>query len=148
MKNPFDIIISQLEDYLQNTMPEIVGIEAVNHFQQSFIDEGFTDKELVKWDDVKRRTNARDSERAAATRPILTGDTGELADSITYTAHRNYVEITSDKDYALAHNEGTTNAGRNRNVTIKQRQFVGESETLSKVIEDIIKNDIKQIFKS
>lgn len=39
---------------------DILGVEAVNHFKESFTNEGFTDSSLEKWQDVKRR-NANSS---------------------------------------------------------------------------------------
>lgn len=140
--------IRRLKHYLQEDAPEIIGTEAVNFFQESFQNEGFTDKTLQKWKEVKRRLNARSGERkAAASRPILTGETGELADSITYHIQGTDAVISSDKPYAKAHNEGTDNAGRNHNVSIPQRRFVGPSETLDQTIMDIIEADIDRILK-
>lgn len=47
--------LKSLENFINNELPTIVGVEAVNHFRGSFEKEGFTDTSLVKWKDVKRR---------------------------------------------------------------------------------------------
>lgn len=47
--------LERLENYLRTQAPTIIGVEAVNHFKESFDNQGFTDKSLVKWKDVKRR---------------------------------------------------------------------------------------------
>jgi len=43
-----------VKNYINNKAPRIAGIEAVNHFKKSFMDEGFTDMNLVKWKPAKR----------------------------------------------------------------------------------------------
>ena len=47
--------LQELERFRREDVPEIIGTEAVRHFNQSFVNEGFTDKSLKKWPDVKRR---------------------------------------------------------------------------------------------
>ena len=42
-------------NYLQNSVPTIMGVEAVNHFKDSFADQGFTDRTLDNWQEVERR---------------------------------------------------------------------------------------------
>lgn len=120
--------------FIEKKLPVIAGKLAVDHFKEGFQDEGFTDKELEKWDEVKRRED-RTTRGARSTRKILTGDTGDLGESIEYETGTGKTIVESDKDYSEAHNEGTTNAGRNRNVTIPKRQFIGESEKLNIQIE-------------
>lgn len=43
-----------IKRYIERDAPRIAGIEAVNHFKKSFMDEGFTDSNLVKWKPAKR----------------------------------------------------------------------------------------------
>jgi len=162
MKN-IEQALKEAKQYIEQTVPEIIGTEAQNHFRQSFHNEGFTDQTLEPWDEVWRRKPDSDWQKksplggrgykknptkgAKRTRAILTGDTGELGDSLTYTINGNTVEITSDKEYAEAQNEGTETAGRSRNVKIPKRQFAGESQQLEKAIVEIIENDLKNIFQ-
>lgn len=47
--------LKHLKNYVENDMHEIIGTEAVNHFTESFDNQGFTDSSLKKWDDVKRK---------------------------------------------------------------------------------------------
>lgn len=156
-------ISKEIEKYIDNDTPEIMGVMARDHFKEAFQEgtEGFTDKSLEKWPNVKRRTNPKNfhyitkgpnkgdkiSGNAYAARAILTGDTGDLGFSIDYETKGNgEVTVYSDKEYAEAHNEGTANAGRNRNVTIPKRQFIGDSEVLNEKIAKRLENDIDNIM--
>lgn len=47
--------LAALERFRREDVPDIIGNEAVRHYNQSFVNEGATDKSLKKWDDVKRR---------------------------------------------------------------------------------------------
>lgn len=100
--------LSRIISFLENDAKDIIGIEAVNHFKESFDNEGFTDTNLEKWEQVKRRepgawngfqyggtarrpgvqhratTKVTNYSPAAAERKILTGTTMELAESISY----------------------------------------------------------------
>ena len=108
--------------------------------------ESFTDKTFVPWKEVKRRENPTRPDRAESTRKILT-KTGNLGRSIEYNTEPGQVIIFSELDYAAAHNEGTTTAGRNNNVTIPKRQFIGESETFDKKVLKIMKEGTDRILK-
>jgi phage gpG-like protein len=142
------------KNWFNNDLPDIVGVEAVNHFTESFQNEGFTDETLVKWQEVKRRSDPKRPDRAAATRKILSGKTGDLGRSIEYKARPGEVVVSSDtmrvgsdKDYASAHNEGTTTAGRGNSTTIPKRQFMGRSKVLEEKIMQISKVKLMYIFK-
>ena len=134
----------EVQSLFNSELPTIVGVEGVNFFTESFQNEGFTDEVLEPWPDVKRRTNPTRPDRAAATRKILTGETGDLGRSIDFTPSPGEVAIKSDKEYAAAHNEGTTTAGRNHNVTIPKRQFIGESKAFDKIVKDITEDRLKR----
>jgi len=47
--------LAELERFRHEDVPDIIGTEAVRHYNQSFVNEGATDQSLKKWDDVKRR---------------------------------------------------------------------------------------------
>ena len=157
----------QLQRFIDRDLPRLVGVEAVNFFTESFQNEGFTDETLEPWKEVKRRLDSRNFKtitrgknkgvvraiNAAGSRKILTGATGDLGRSIEYKAEPGQVTIISDtkgagsdKDYAAAHNEGTTTAGRNRNVTIPKRQFIGKSATLDRQVMEIMKEGADKII--
>ena len=135
-------LLSGLQDSLHRDVPTVVGKEAVDFFREAFQEnkQGFTDTALEKWDEVNRRSanNLRPARGARATRPILTGDTGDLGESIQYEHSNEQVTIFSDLPYAQAHNQGTHNAGRSRNVTIPQRRFIGPSQQLNQRIVNAI----------
>lgn len=40
--------------YMEQDAPRLAGVEAVNHFRQSFTDGGFTDSSFQAWDPSKR----------------------------------------------------------------------------------------------
>ena len=148
----------EFQDWFNRTLPHLVGAKAVKHFKDSFQNEGFTDEVLVKWQDVKRRTNPRKRRTrsgrtpASETQPILT-NSGDLGRSIDYTPQPGMVVVKSDtkgagsdKDYAAAHNEGTTTAGRKHNVVIPKRQFMGKSKVLDRKVMEICTAQMKRIL--
>jgi phage gpG-like protein len=89
---------------------------------------------------------------------MLTGPTGNLKDSIDYKAeprrtivYANPQNKGAKANYAVPHNFGATNAGRNRNVVIPKRQFIGKSAVLESKIYDKIQRwlsgKLKQLNK-
>jgi len=131
--------IKKLQKMVGNDIYDIVGAEAVSHYKKSFRDEGFTDKNLEKWAEVKRRSNPRDK-KVASQRKILTGISklgGDLGRSLEHKRQGRAVAITSDKPYAKVHNEGG-HAGTGKGFTMKKRQFIGKSAELEKKIGKVI----------
>lgn len=165
--------LKDLEKYLSNDLPKKIGIEAVNHFKKSFQDQGFTDKSLEKWDDVKRRdassswygfqyrakssrpgsTRRKEGSTtnyspAATKRPILTGETGQLKDSIDWLAVGRRIEITASTAYSKIQNEGgDIKVFGKASGQITARKFMGDSEALRQRINKIIENDLNMILK-
>jgi phage gpG-like protein len=141
--------INELNNFLQNDVQDIVGTEAVNHFKQSFHDEAFSDKSEkdMPWQEVKRRQSSKNSGKAAATRKILTGETGDLGDSISYEKENRDVAIKSDKIYAQVHNEGLK-AGRGKGFMMPKRPFIRKSVMLINNISSKVKTRITNIMKS
>lgn len=138
---------AEVEDFTDNDAPVVMGKIAVDHFKESFQNEGFTDNTLEKWDEVKRRLNPKVT-GAKASRAILTGDTANLGESFEEPViEKAQVTIKSDLPYAKAHNEGTTTAGRNRSVTIPKRQFIGDSQKLNELITDELERKLDIIIK-
>jgi phage gpG-like protein len=164
--------LQAVQQYVDHDIPVVIGVEAINHFKESFVNEGFTNQSLDKW-------APRKIIRAGSTnsQPILI-KTGELADSIDYRVEGSTVVIYSDKKYAQIHNEGgviavTDNmrsyfwsqfylakeAGDTtlmeqfksmalaKEIKIEQRQFIGESEVLNKRIADKILRDLTYLLK-
>lgn len=165
--------LKDLEKYLSNDLPKKIGIEAVNHFKKSFQDQGFTDKSLEKWDDVKRRdassswygfqyrakssrpgsTRRKEGSTtnyspAATKRPILTGETDQLKDSIDWLAVGRRIEITASTAYSKIQNEGgDIKVFGKASGQITARKFMGDSEALRQRINKIIENDLNMILK-
>ena len=50
---PTEALISAFQKFIQDDALRIVETEALNHFQNSFVNQGFTDKSLVKWPERK-----------------------------------------------------------------------------------------------
>ncbi len=166
----FKEAIKKATHFKERILPAIVGTEAENHFKDSFHNEGFTDKTLEPWQDVKRRTDPRPgSSKSERTRKILTGKTADLGESIRWDGNYNQlVKIQTDVEYAQIHNEGGTVSGtysvrahtrtvkgktqnvkahtRNVNYTMPKRQFMGESAELDKKIADAIEEELDKIF--
>jgi len=137
----------------------ITGKQAVDMFKENFQQESFNGK---PWQEVKRRQDSRNFKvisrgknkgqsravNAYGSRKILTGDTGDLGESIKYKYMGNAsVTIYSDKPYAAAHNEGTRTAGRGNRTVIPQRQFMGPSPELDKIVETELKRKLNNLFK-
>jgi phage gpG-like protein len=140
--------IKKMQHFLNTQVFEVVGNEAVSHYKKSFQNEGFTDRNLKKWKEVKRRINPRNPAAAAATRPILTGRSGELGDSIKWRrGGGRRVIISSDKVYARVHNEGLR-AGRGKGFKMPKRQIIGKSAELVKKINTKVVKRLNNIAKS
>lgn len=127
----------------------IAGKQAVDFFKESFQKEGFTNGGLKKWPDVKRRGD----KGARGSRKILT-DSGNLGEAFDYekTGHgevtvSNTAETKSGFRYGAVHNTGVSDAGRGRNTVIPQRQFMGESDELNKIIEKEIEQKLGELFR-
>lgn len=141
-----DELARNIADTSDNGLPVVIGKMAADFFTDNFQDESFTDDAPVKWDEVKRREAPR-AKGARGTRKILTGDSGDLGESISWDVTApGEVTISSDKPYADAHNEGTSTAGRSRSVIIPQRQFIGESHVLNKKVKDEIERKLNKLF--
>lgn len=144
---------NRIKQAISHDVPRVAGKVAVDFFKQSFHNEGFTDATLQKWPEVKRRLDPR-VRGARATRKILTGDTGDLGESIAYSVRTPSevvlkAEAYSPKgfNYAPVHNFGVPDAGRNRNVVIPKRQFMGPSKTLDRLIVAEIDRKLSNLLK-
>ena len=134
MKNPdFKIIADRIKEYLYGEMPAKAGAMAVEHFDLSFENKGFTDKTLSSWKPVRDRKSKKDKER-----PLV--ESGRMRRSIGHRTEGSDVVIFSDVEYAGFHNDGGSVPGRP-----PQRQFIGSSEVLEQKIEDMIFEDVDKI---
>lgn len=147
--------LKELNDFVNSEdILDILGVEAVNHFKGSFDNEGFTDDTLNPWKNVKRRDS--DSpwyghsgqtgrfSTARTTAKVLTGETRELQNSITYTRIPAGARISSDKPYAAVHQfGGMAKIYGKKQFNMTPRPFIGKS----KLLVDNISNKIKREFK-
>ncbi|MDL2254976.1 phage virion morphogenesis protein [Parabacteroides sp. OttesenSCG-928-K15] len=138
---------------------DILGVEAVNHYKESFSNEGFTDKQTVKWANVKRRdpgspwyghsgqTGKFSESRTKAS--ILSGETRELRESISYAKIPLGVRITNDAPYASVHQFGEkAKIYGKKEFTMIARPFMGKSAKMVNRIKRKINNQLKNILQS
>lgn len=138
---------------------DIIGVEAVNHYKESFTNQGFTDKVINPWQDVKRRDknspwyghSGQTGKFSAArtTAPVLSGETRELMNAITYIKIDRGARISNDKPYASVHNYG----GRakiygKKEFQMPQRQFIGRSAVMITNINAKIKREFTRILRT
>ena len=144
-----------IDAFLSDKAMRIIQVEGTNHFNSSFINEGFTNRSLVKWKERKKPKGLKGRaleawEKKNAGRAILvshSADTkgGHLKDSISSEISGDSVIFSSDKPYAAVHNEGLL-SGRGSGFTMPQRQFIGPSEVLENQIIDKLTKEIINIF--
>jgi len=156
----------------KDDIARIIATEALEHFNDSFQNQGFTDKTLDPWQ--KRSQPAPRNEG----RNLLT-DTGALQNSLTITSQTfDNVSVTAvGVPYAAAHNYGTTitvtvteemrryfwymwyktsddaykwmalTTKSRFEIEIPQRQFMGYSKVMMDRIDQQVKERIDEIFR-
>ncbi|WP_372747097.1 phage morphogenesis protein [Lutibacter sp.] len=150
----------ELEEFLENDLLDIMEVEGLNHFEDSFEKQGWDDSGVKDWkarktvdkrgrDITRYRTNKRGKlgdlnsyGRKNDGRAILTGhSTGgnKLKNSLKARQISGGIEFSSDKPYAQRHNEGLNG--------MPKRQFMGASKALDKKIKRKIDKQLNQIFK-
>lgn len=151
--------MKELTDFINNDAKDIMGTEAVEHFRESFTNEGFTDETLEKWPDVKRRDPNSEwhghsgqtgkFSTARTTAKILTGETNELQNAFSYTHTDNGVKVINDKPYAGVHQFGLmAKIYGKKAFTMLKRPFVGRSKVMIQKINSELKERIINILKS
>ena len=150
--------LQQLKDFAESDdIKDIAGVEAVNHYKSSFDNEGFTDQRLEKWDDVVRRDQDSDwyghsgqtgkFSQARTQAKILSGETGELADGISYAHTDIGVRITSSTLYGRVHQFGMqAKIYGKKAFQMIARPFMGRSEVMITNIKDKIKREFNKIL--
>lgn len=140
-----------------NTLKDAIGVLAVNYFKGSFDNEGFTDKTLEPWKDVKRRDNqskwyghGQNSKFSLerTTTNILLGESRRLRNSIFYTPIENGVRITSPTPYGRVQQYGlTAKIYGKKSFQMTPRPFMGQSVLLMQNINKKIKEEMIKILK-
>ena len=116
--------LADLERFRREDVPDIIGTEAVRHYQQSFVNEGATDKSLKKWDDVKRRDPNSPwygfSLGSNSAKPERTDESGKKIKSISKAKATNF-SPTRAQDKILT---GETNELKNATTYVKKADRV------------------------
>lgn len=160
LTGPSEALISAFQKFVQEDALRIVETEALNHFQNSFVYQGFTNKSLVKWPARKipkrkgkpitgktlEKWKAKNEGRALLISHASDTKGTHLANSITSELAPGKVTIVVDKPYAQVHNDGLR-AGRPPGFTMPQRQFIGPSEKLGEKIQAKFEKEIDKLIK-
>lgn len=160
LTGPSEALISTFQKFVQEDALRIVETEALNHFQNSFVYQGFTDKSLVKWPARKipkrkgkpitgktlEKWKAKNQDRALLISHASDTKGTHMANSITSELAPGKVTIVVDKPYAQVHNDGLR-AGRPPGFTMPQRQFIGPSEKLEQKIQAKFEKEIDKLIK-
>lgn len=174
MSEPFENTIRKLQrvkQYLDNDAKTIIGVEALKWFKKSFMDQGFTDQSLEKWEEVQRRkpespwygfqfgSNSKKPGKktrggtsnfspAATQRPILSGTTQELINSMFWEKTASGVRVIARAAHAKIQNEGgPMKVFGKHSAQMPKRQFMGPSKQLKEKLRSMILKDIKNILK-
>ena len=155
LKQQIEKKLSELRAYARDDAPIAIGGAARNEFLENFDKQGFDGK---KWQNVKRRdpnspwyglgqTRQFSQERTSA--PILTGETGELKQSISYQEYPYRVIITNEKEYAQVHNEGfdgkvTVPPKTRKSHTVKEHKRKTKTKVVEVKSHERKEHDVKQ----
>lgn len=150
-----------IQDYIDNNLKTVIGVEAVKWFQANFEKGGFHDKGIEKWKPLSEKyADRRKSGK-------ILKQSGNLQNSITWQPTSYGVLISTDEPYAEIHNEGGKIVGvykvnehwrqlDDKSVKVRshmrdvskfpQRQFIGNSHALMQHLEDTIAKDILNLI--
>jgi len=135
---------------IEKKLPTIVKVEAIKHFEESFDNQGFTDKNLVKWK-ARKKPRSPKAQREHSGRALMISHKNQtkgthLKDSFKGEVVGTKVIISTDKPYAEVHNEGGK-AGRGKGFTMTARPFMGPSQALDNKIETKLDKEMNNAFK-
>lgn len=150
--------MKKVTEFIDNDAKDIIGTEAIEHFRESFTNEGFTDENLEKWANVERRDpnspwyghSGQTGKFSAArtTAKILTGETGELQNAFSYTHTEQGVRVINDKPYAGVHQFGLNAKIYGKKIfKMIARPFVGKSKVMIRKINKELKTEIINLIK-
>jgi phage gpG-like protein len=155
----FDEYMNTMDDFFSLDLMYDIGNEAVNFFKDSFRNQGWTDVRFEPWKPVNGKTKA-----------LI--ETGKLRNSIRINSITDSkVEIISDRLYSSIQNDGGTikvtekmkkyfwsqfkktgsqkwrSMALSTKFTIPQRQFMGDSDALDKIIDELVKEEYNKKTK-
>lgn len=132
--------------HLEKIKPELnkavdaMGVIAVNHFTNSFREQGFTDEAFTAWKPRKRTERSRLGKRAILVK------SGRLRRSLRSRRKGSLsVVISTDVPYAQVHNDGLR-SGRGKGFKMPKRQFIGYSGKMNRKIIAKFDAQLKRIF--
>ena len=140
---PFSVIAKKIHHFVHNDAPKIMAVEAKKHAQESFENQGFTDRSLEKWKDLKPKTWKNKSNDKVLT------ETAHLAGSIDFNIDYNQLQVqiaAKGVEYAQVHNEGGK-AGRGKGFQMPKRQFMGPSAQLNDRIRKALDEKLRKTLK-
>lgn len=148
-----------LKDFVKKDAKDILGTEAIEHFRESFKNEGFTDENVAKWPEVERRKansawyghsgQTGKFSQARITAKILTGETNELQNAFSYVHTEAGVKVINDKPYAAVHQYGKmARIYGKKAFKMPTRRFVGRSKVMVRKIKAELKSRLTEILKS
>lgn len=151
--------MAEMKAYLEGgDVRELMAGLAIEHFRDSFHREGFVDKVVNPWQEVKRRQpdspwyghsgQTGKYSQARTTAPILSGETGHLANAFEYVPTERGVTIRNTATYAAVHQYGLPAKVYGKTpFRMPKRPFMGQSEKLSGEIREEIIRDLVDIIK-
>ncbi|MDR0865341.1 MAG: phage virion morphogenesis protein [Candidatus Symbiothrix sp.] len=154
--------MNEVVKFAEDDLPHIIGVEATEHFKESFDKQAFAGTHLEggrgAWQEVERRktdspwygfdaASPKHFSLKRTTDKILR-DTGELANAFSYRPEKGKVTITNDKPYAAVHNfGGQAKIFGKKPFTMPQRKFMAHSQALTDKINEKAQREINNILK-
>ncbi len=150
--------MDEIQTFVREDVPDIIGVEAVNFFKESFDKQAFAGGG-EPWPEVERRNpespwygfsagSKKNFSQASTTAKILHGETGELRNAISFRTEPGKTIITNDKPYAAVHNfGGPAKIFGKKPFVMKQRRFMGYSDALQLRIDEKIYREMTNILK-
>lgn len=138
----FDRVIANM-DKVQKILPKVLANETKNYFVGEFNKQEWNS---TKWKPSKRQTNPKKTRDTASTLV----QSGTLRRAVinslqSATFEKIYFEV-KDVDYAQVHNEGLR-AGRGAGFQMPKRQFMGQTNKLTRIQRDTIDKTIDKIWR-
>lgn len=138
---------AQKEMYVAvNAMRGDIKKVAAKHFDNSFVNEGFTDKSFWHWTPLKRERKRYKSEKILQNTKRLRKGIKVFSNS---TKNGFSVRFTNKVKYAAIHNEGLQGLAFGRHpFKMPKRMFMGYSTVLDRKLKNIFDKRIRKIFKN
>ena len=133
--------IRKVSKKLRAKLPLVIANKAKNHYLEGFRRGGrMTDKSRAGWDTRKGRDKQRGNRAILVKSGALRNDL-----DIRKTTLEEIVLGTQDTIYASVHNNGER-AGRGAGFQMPQREFLGDSLSLDRKINTLIRKKMKESY--